>query len=171
FSHSSTRALVDHVRNVPDDVLRTLPKNGGVIMITFVPDFVSPASLAWSQRRDSLFEALRTELNDPAEIQRRFREWAQTNPQPNATVSDVADHIDHARRIAGIDHVGIGSDFDGIARGPIGLEDVSTFPNLFAELLRRGYSEADLKKIAGLNMLRALRRMEEVSARVRRLPE
>ncbi|MGQ0562999.1 MAG: dipeptidase [Gemmatimonadota bacterium] len=165
FSHSSARALVDHVRNVPDDVLRMLPQNGGVIMITFVPDFVSPASYAWAQRRDSVADALRSELDDPAEIGRRFSAWQRSNPQPNATVSDVADHIDHTRRIAGIDHIGIGSDFDGIARGPIGLENVSTFPNLFAELLRRGYSEADLKKISGQNLLRAMRAMEAVATR------
>jgi membrane dipeptidase len=163
FSHSSARALVDHPRNVPDDVLRMLPKNGGVIMITFVPDFDSPAAFAWAQRRDSLFEALRNELDDPAEMQRRFREWQAASPQPNATISDVADHIDHVRKLIGIDHIGIGSDFDGIGHGPAGLEDVSTFPNLFAELLRRGYSEADLKKISGQNVLRAMRQMEAVA--------
>lgn len=167
FSHSSTRALVDHVRNVPDDVLKMLPQNGGVIMITFVPDFDSPAAFAWAQRRDSLMESLRSELDDPVLMRERAGAWMRANPQPNATVSDVADHIDHARKVAGIDHVGIGSDYDGISRAPAGLEDVSTFPVLFAELLRRGYSESDLKKISGLNMLRAMRQMEEAAKRLK----
>jgi membrane dipeptidase len=166
FSHSSARALVDHPRNVPDDVLRSLPKNGGVVQVTFVPDFDSKAAFAWAQRRDSLIESLRAEFDDNAEIGRRSREWMQANPQPNANVSDVADHIDHVRKIAGIDHVGIGSDFDGIGHGPDGLENVSTFPTLFAELLRRGYSEADLKKISGQNMMRVMRQVEDVAKRL-----
>ena len=167
FSHSSARALVDHVRNVPDDVLRMLPRNGGVIMVTFVPAFVSRASFAWTARFDSVGEQLRGQLDDQAEIGRRLAEWSKANPQPNASVRDVADHIDHVKSVAGIDHIGIGSDFDGIDFGPVGLEDVSTFPNLFAELLRRGYSEADLKKISGLNVLRAMRAAEGVAARLR----
>jgi len=167
FSHSSARALVDHVRNVPDDVLRMLPRNGGVIMVTFVPAFVSRASFAWTARYDSVGEQLRGQLDDQAEIGRRLSEWSKANPQPNASVRDVADHIDHVKSVAGIDHIGIGSDFDGIDFGPVGLEDVSTFPNLFAELLRRGYSEADLKKISGLNVLRAMRAAEGVAARLR----
>jgi membrane dipeptidase len=167
FSHSSARALVDHVRNVPDDVLRTLPANGGVVMVTFVPAFVSKASYEWTGRLEATAEQLRAQLDDPAEIGRRVSEWMKANPQPNATVSDVADHIDHVRKVAGIDHIGIGSDFDGIDFGPVGLEDVSDFPNLFAELLRRGYSEADLKKISGLNMLRAMRAMEATAQRLR----
>jgi membrane dipeptidase len=166
FTHSSAKALVNHPRNVPDDVLQQLSKNGGVIMITFVPDFVSNASFSWAQKRDSVTEQLRAQLNDQREIAMRTREWTAANPQPNATTSDVADHIDHVRKVAGIDHIGIGSDFDGISRGPTGLEDVSTFPNLFAELLRRGYSEADLKKIAGENLLRAMRQMEETARRL-----
>ena len=167
FSHSSARGLTDHARNVPDDVLRMLPANGGVIMVTFVPAFVSRASNDWVLRVDSAGEALRASLNDPAEIGRQMREWMKANPQPNAAIKDVADHIDHVRRIAGIDHIGIGSDFDGIEFGPAGLEDVSTFPNLFAELLRRGYSEADLKKISGQNLLRAMRAMEATALRLR----
>lgn len=167
FSHSSARALVDHVRNVPDDVLRMLPRNGGVVMVTFVPAFVSRASNAWVARYDSVSESLRAQLDDQAEIRRRLTEWEKANPQPNATVRDVADHIDHVRRVAGIDHIGIGSDFDGIDFGPVGLEDVSTFPNLFAELLRRGYSEDDLKKISGLNVLRAMKAAEATAQRLR----
>ena len=165
FSHSSARALVDHPRNVPVDVLRTLTRNGGVVQVTFVPDFDSKTAFAWAQRRDSVIEAARNDL-DGANIGPHIAAWMQANPQPNANVADVADHIDHVRKIAGIDHVGIGSDYDGIARAPDGLEDVSTFPVLFAELLRRGYSEADLKKISGQNMMRVMRQMEDVAKRL-----
>lgn len=167
FSHSSARALVDHVRNVPDDVLRTLPANGGVVMVTFVPAFVNQQVYAWAGRLEAAAEQARTELDDRAAIGQRMQQWMQANPQPFASISDVADHIDHVRKIAGIDHIGIGSDFDGIDRGPTGLEDVSKFPYLFAELLRRGYSEADLKKIAGQNVLRAMRAMEATAQRLR----
>jgi membrane dipeptidase len=167
FSHSSARALVDHVRNVPDDVLRMLPANGGVVMVTFVPAFVNKGVNEWAAKLEAEAERARAELNDQAAIGQRMQEWMKANPQPYATVSDVADHIDHVRKVAGIDHIGIGSDFDGIDRGPTGLEDVSTFPNLFAELLRRGYSEADLKKIAGQNMMRAMRAMEATAQRLR----
>jgi membrane dipeptidase len=167
FSHSSARALVDHVRNVPDDVLRMLPANGGVVMVTFVPAFVNKGVYEWAGKAEAAGEQARSELDDQAAIGARIQAWMQANPQPFATVSDVADHIDHVRKIAGIDHIGIGSDFDGIDRGPTGLEDVSMFPNLFAELLRRGYSEADLKKISGQNVLRAMRAMEVTAQRLR----
>jgi membrane dipeptidase len=167
FSHSSARGLVDHVRNVPDDVLRMLPRNGGVVMVTFVPAFVSKTVNDWALRLEAEAERVRTESDDPAQIRQRMQAWMAANPQPHATVGDVADHIDHVRRVAGIDHIGIGSDFDGIDRGPTGLEDVGDFPNLFAELLRRGYSEADLKKIAGGNVLRAMKAMEATAQRLR----
>jgi membrane dipeptidase len=166
FSHSSARGLVDHVRNVPDDVLRLLPQNGGVVMITFVPAFISKEVNGWASRLEAEAERARAELNG-AEIGPRMQAWTQANPQPFASISDVADHIDYVRKIAGIDHIGIGSDYDGIERGPAGLEDVSKFPVLFAELLKRGYSEADLKKIAGQNVLRAMRAMEATSQRLR----
>ncbi|HSJ15320.1 MAG TPA: dipeptidase [Longimicrobiales bacterium] len=157
FSHSSARALVDQPRNVPDDVLHSLRRNGGVVMVTFVPEFVAPGAMEWQARLDSAVEALRAELDDEAEIARRQREWIDANPPPVATVQHVADHIDHVREVAGIDHIGIGSDFDGIEAVPQGLEDVSTFPNLVAELLRRGYSEADVKQITSGNLLRVMR--------------
>ncbi len=166
FSHSSTYALVPVGRNVPDDVLRLLPKNGGVIMITFVPEFDNKAAFAWTLKADSVAEQMRNQATDEADFRGRMRAWTRANPQPNASIGDVADHIDHARQLAGIDHIGIGSDFDGIAHGPAGLEDVSTYPNLFAELLRRGYSEADLKKIAGQNLLRAMQQMEQAAQRL-----
>lgn len=166
FSHSSVRALVDHPRNVPDDVLRLLARNGGVIMITFVPDFVNRSAAAWYTSRDSVVDALGAELDDNTEIRRRLNEWLKANPQPPASIRDVADHIDHVRKLIGIDYIGIGGDFDGISHGPVGLEDVSTYPNLFAELLRRGYSESDLKKISGQNVLRAMKQMEAVARRL-----
>ncbi|MFQ5702914.1 MAG: dipeptidase [Gemmatimonadales bacterium] len=130
FSHSSARALTDVPRNVPDSILARLPQNGGVVMVTFVPRFVTD--------------------ND------------------TATVSDVADHIEHVRDVAGIDHVGIGSDFDGISSTPVGLEDVSTFPVLFAELSRRGWSDGDMRKLAGENVLRVMREAERVARKLRR---
>lgn len=166
FSHSSVRALVNHPRNVPDRVLQQLPRNGGVIMITFVPQFIARGTMEWLARRDAAAEQLRAQHNEEAEINRGLAEWDKANPAPISTVADVADHIDHARRIAGIDHIGIGSDFDGIDFGPAGLEDVSKFPILFAELLKRGYSAEDLKKISGQNLLRAMKRMEAVAARL-----
>jgi membrane dipeptidase len=169
FSHSSTKALVAHPRNVPDRVLQQLPRNGGVIMITFVPSFVAPGTMEWMARRDTEAERLRAQLNDAAQVDRQLAEWDRQNPAPMASVADVANHIDHARKVAGIDHIGIGSDFDGIDFGPVGLEDASKFPILFAELLRRGYSERDLQKISGLNLLRAMKQMESVAASLQKM--
>jgi membrane dipeptidase len=164
FSHSSARALVDQPRNVPDDVLRLLKTNGGVIMVSFVPEFTSPEALAWLARHDSAMETFRAESNDNDAIAARRTEWVRMHAPPTATVQQVADHIDHVRSIAGIDHIGIGSDFDGIEQVVQGLEDTSTFPNLFAELLRRGYEEEDLGKIASGNLLRVLRAAEAAAA-------
>jgi membrane dipeptidase len=169
FSHSSAKALVQHPRNVSDRVLQQLPRNGGVIMVTFVPNFIAKGTMEWLARREAEAERLRAELDVEAEINRRLEEWNKTHPAPVATVSDVADHIDHVRKVAGIDHIGIGSDFDGIDFGPVGLEDVSKFPILFAELLRRGYSERDLQKIAGLNLLRAMKQMETTAERLQKV--
>ena len=168
FSHSSAKALVAHPRNVADRVLRELPRNGGVIMVTFVPVFVAPGTMEWQTRQIAEAERLRAQYDDQSEIDRRMAEWLRSNPAPIATVAHVADHIDHVRKVAGIDNIGIGSDYDGIDFGPTGLEDVSTFPVLFAELLRRGYTEMDLRKIAGLNMLRAMKQMETVAAQLQR---
>lgn len=167
FSHSSARALVDVPRNVPDDVLQRLPANRGVIMATFVPDFIAPGADRWKAAYDAAEAALRAEWNDPEEIRQRLVAWQAAHPAPRATVGDVADHIDHLRDVVGIEHIGLGSDFDGIPHGPDGLEDVSRYPYLFAELLRRGYVAADLKQIAGRNLLRAMKEMEQVAARLR----
>ncbi len=141
FSHSSARALTDHPRNVPDEILRRMPENRGVVMVTFVPSFVS--------------EAVRTYQGPAGGV-------------PRATIGDVADHIEHVRDVAGIDHVGIGSDFDGISSTPVGLEDVSTYPALLEELVRRGWTEGDLRKLVGENLLRAWREAEAVARRIQR---
>lgn len=139
FSHSSCRALVDHPRNVPDDVLQRLAGNGGVCMVTFVPDFVSETCRLWT---------LQPGDGDP----------------PRATLEQVADHVEHAREVAGVDHVGIGGDYDGCGHLPVGLQDVSCYPALFAELMERGWSDADLRKLAGENALRALSDAEDVAS-------
>jgi membrane dipeptidase len=164
FSHSSARALTDVPRNVPDDILRRIPENGGVVMVTFVPGFVSPAVAAYERREDEERRRLtRAHPKNPAAVERGLREFRDANARPRATLADVADHIDHVRAVAGIDHVGIGSDFDGIEHVPVGLEDVSTFPALTAELLRRGYADEDVKKVLGSNVLRVMREAERVA--------
>ncbi|MCU0635565.1 MAG: dipeptidase [Gemmatimonadaceae bacterium] len=169
FSHSSARALTDVPRNVPDSILKRLPANGGVVMVTFVPGFTNQtvANHAAAQQRvqDSLAKAF------PADPDARFRgiaAWRAAHPTPRATVADIADHIDHIKKVAGPDHVGIGGDFDGITEVPVGLEDVSKYPTLFVELARRGWTDAELRKLAGENVLRALTQAERVSARLRR---
>ena len=166
FSHSGARALVDHRRNVPDSILARLPKNGGVVMVTFVPSFVSPAVFLAQQAEDSAMTELAKTVPDTAERSRRAHEYRDAHPFPHATVKDVADHIEYIRKIAGVDHIGIGSDFDGIDYGPDGLEDVSKFPALFAELIHRGWSDADLKKLAGENLLRVFRQVEATAKRL-----
>ena len=168
FSHSAARALVDHPRNVPDSILARLAANGGVVMVTFVPQFVSLECKAWDDALQAEVAAAKRELADTAEARRRVEAWQAAHPPPTATLAQVADHFDHVRRVAGVDHVGIGSDFDGIDFVPAGLEDVSTFPALFAELIRRGWSDDDLKKLAGKNVLRALRGAERTAARLQR---
>jgi membrane dipeptidase len=167
FSHSSARALTEHPRNVPDSILRRLPKNGGVVMVTFVPAFVSNEVAKWEEQSEDEHERITQETADTAEVRRRMDQWTAAHPRPNATLAQVADHIDHIRKVAGPDHVGIGSDFDGISYTPVGLEDVSTFPQLFAELVRRGWSDDDLRKLAGRNLLRVLRDTERTAARLR----
>jgi membrane dipeptidase len=171
FSHSSARALTDHKRNVPDSILARLPKNGGVVMVTFVPPFVSPEAAVWEERFKEEGDRLKATVTDTAELGRLTREYEARNPRPKATLKQVADHIEHVRKVAGADHVGIGSDFDGIDTVVEGLEDVSTFPQLFAELIRRGWTDADLKKLAGQNLLRALRATEATAKRLKKTRE
>jgi membrane dipeptidase len=168
FSHSSARALTDVPRNVPDDILRLLPKNGGVVMVTFVPGFISTAVVEHGRRASAEQARLRTAMpGDEAGQKAAMAAWRKENPEPRATLAQVADHIDHIRKVAGIDHIGLGSDFDGITSVPVGLEDVSTYPALTVELLKRGYSDDDVKKILGLNVLRVMRQVERVSAELR----
>jgi membrane dipeptidase len=166
FSHSSARALVDHPRNVPDSILARLPRNGGVVMVTFVPAFVSQDVADWEKQDEDQRKAIESAVSDSLERSRRIDQWEAAHPRPNATLPQVADHIEHVRKVAGIDHVGIGSDFDGVDFTTVGLEDTSKFPALFAELIRRGWSDADLKKLAGQNLLRVLRQAEAVAARL-----
>jgi membrane dipeptidase len=167
FSHSSARALTDHVRNVPDSILARLPENGGIVMVTFVTSFVSEPLRQWFVRRDSLRDAARENGADEAEVDRITDAFEVENPRPVATVADVADHIEHVRDVAGIDHVGIGADYDGISSTPEGLDDVSSYPVLIAELQSRGWSEEALGKLTNGNILRVLRDAEEVAQRLR----
>jgi membrane dipeptidase len=164
FSHSSARALCDSPRNVPDDVLARLPGNGGVCMVTFVPAFVSQECASWTAGLKA--EAARRGL-DPRHLDQLFSikaEWEQAHPRPGSTLAQVADHIEHVREVAGVEHVGLGGDFDGTDDVTAGLEDVSTYPALFAELLRRGWTEPDCAALAGGNLLRALRSAEGVAS-------
>jgi membrane dipeptidase len=165
FSHSSARAVCDAPRNVPDDVLARLADNGGVCMVTFVPAFVSQSCADWMTGLKA--EAARRGV-DPRNLDQLFSlkpEWELAHPVPRATLAQVADHVEHVRKVAGVEHVGLGGDFDGTPDVTIGLEDVSAYPALFAELLARGWTEADCAALAGGNLLRALREAESFAAR------
>jgi membrane dipeptidase len=164
-SHSSCRALTDVPRNFPDDVLRRLPRNGGVIMITFVGPFVSQAAADARARAVAEIRPRFAGIEAAGERHRRERAYLREQRLPKATVGDVADHVEHARRVAGVDHVGIGGDYDGNDEWPVGMEDVSTYPLLFGELVRRGWSDRDLARLARGNILRVMREAEAVAAR------
>jgi membrane dipeptidase len=168
FSHSSARDLCDVPRNVPHDVLELVGRTGGVVMVTFVPSFVAAEGaefnrLFWAEARHVRAE----HPDDPEAVRTAMDAWFEANPGPQATVSGVADHIDHVREVAGIDHIGIGSDFDGAPTMPEGLEDVSRYPALFDELEERGYGDEDVMKIAGRNALRVMLEIERTGARLR----
>jgi membrane dipeptidase len=168
FSHSGARAVGGHLRNVPDSVLKRLPANGGVVMVVFLPDFVSEDVRQWAARKAGeearLAALFRGDVKGAAAA---LQPWLASNPRPNASIGQVADHIDHIRKLAGIDNIGIGGDYDGMTSAPVGMEDVSGYPALFTELARRGYSQADLEKIASRNIIRALKGAEGAAARLK----
>ena len=176
FSHSSARALVDHPRNVPDDVLRTVAEKGGVVMVNFAPGYVSAVRNIW----DAGEAAERTRFNSPPYVglyigqperaKAALAEWLKDHPRPAATLAQVADHIEHIRLVAGADHVGLGSDFDGIEDSPAGLEGVDKYPALLMELMKRGWTDADVAKLAGGNVLRVMAEAERVAAKLREHP-
>ncbi len=171
FTHSSARGLVDHPRNVPDEVLQLLPANGGVVMVNFVPDFISKDVWNWSASKSAEEARLKSfHRNSKAEVEAGLKDWEAAHPRPPVTISTVADNIDHIVKVAGHDHVGIGGDLDGIPYTPEGLSGVEDYPNLFAELIRRGWSDQDLAKLAGGNVLRVLRRAETVAASMKGEP-
>ena len=164
FSHSSALALCDHPRNVPDAVLSRLPANGGVCMVTFVPVFVAQRCRDWELGVDAELARSGLDHADPARRRAFRQEYAERQPRPQASLSDVADHVDYVRSVAGVDHVGLGGDYDGVDRQPDGLQDVSCYPALIAELARRGWSEPDLARLTGGNILRVLRDAETAAA-------
>lgn len=173
FSHSSARAIVDHPRDVPDDVLQLVAKNGGVVMVNFFPAYVSEARNRWEADRAAEMARFNSPpygglyVGQPDRAAAALAEWEKTHPRPVTTLAQVADHVDHVRQVAGIDHVGLGSDFDGIPDAPVGLEAVDRYPALLAELMRRGWSDADIAKLAGENVLRVMASAEQVAARLR----
>jgi membrane dipeptidase len=173
FSHSSSQSIVDHPRNVPDDILRLVARNGGVVMVNFYPGYVSEAMNHWIADRAAEQARFNSPpyhglyIGQPERAQAALQAWEKEHPRPLVPMTQVADHIDHIREVAGVDHVGLGADFDGIEVAPQGLEGVDKYPALLAELMRRGWTDADVAKVAGGNLLRAMDAAEQVGTRLR----
>lgn len=165
FSHSGARGVTAHPRNVPDSVLARLPANGGVVMVVALPRFINEKVRQWDARRAGVIAQARVEhLGNPEAAAKAVAAWVAANPEPKSVIADVADHIDHVRKVAGVEHIGIGGDYDGMPIGPEGMEDVSGYPALFTELARRGYSQVELEMIASRNILRVMRAAEAQAA-------
>jgi membrane dipeptidase len=168
FSHSSARAVCDVPRNVPDDVLTALADNGGVCMVTFVPEFVSPAAAQWRAEASAAAAAAGVDPKDWVAFRGFAADHVRTHPKPTATITDVVAHVEHVREVAGVDHVGIGGDYDGTDSLPVGLEDVTGYPRLVAALLERGWSDDEVGRLVRGNILRVLRDVESVAREVQR---
>ena len=163
FSHSSARSVADHVRNVPDAVLKRMTDNGGIVMVNFFSGFVDPEAAKIMSNMFDVSRELRMKYEDDEQYSAAMTRWRAANPYPPGTIHDVVDHIEHIIKVAGIDHVGIGSDYDGVSKLPLGLEDVSTYPRITQLLLDRGFSKRDIDKIMSANMMRVIRQVERVA--------
>ncbi|MBA4766575.1 MAG: membrane dipeptidase [Porphyrobacter sp.] len=171
FSHSGARAVTPHPRNVPDSVLARLPENGGIVMVVALPRFINEGLRQWDARRAGELARLKVvHLGNPDAATKAMEAWLAANPEPKSTIKDVADHIMHIRAVAGVEHIGIGGDYDGMPIGPVGMEDVSGYPALFTELARRGLSQVELELIASRNILRVMRAAEAYAASVQDMP-
>lgn len=176
FSHSSAKAICNHSRNVSDAVLKKVAANGGIVMVNFAPNYISEARRVWGAARGAEQARYNTPpfgglyIGDPVKAKAALAEWEKANPEPKVTMSDVADHIDHIAKVAGVDHVGLGGDYDGLPALPEGMDGVESYPKLLAELMRRGWSDADIAKLAGGNILRVMEAAEKVAASMRSEP-